>query len=215
MDSARQAKGFYSAIGVQGLAERTDPKKTELVIRDLRTLFSKGQLLLDVGCGYGRITVPLAVLGYAVRGVDITPGFIRAARRYARDECVVVPFKVGDMRHLPYPDASFHGLFCLWSAFNELLTKRDQHLAIKSMRDVLKPGGLAVIDLPDMRHPHPIFEIRRSTRIVRDTTTGHKSYLHDAATLETLMRRAGIANYKISIRNFWGRKRLVLLFWKG
>ena len=213
MDSARRIQQFYRSIGVQGLAERTDETKTSLALKELRKLFSKQQKLLDVGCGYGRLTVPLAVEGYRVSGVDIADNFLRAAKRYAKEESAIVSFRKGDMRDLPYAESSFDGIFCFWSAFNELLTRKDQLSAIRSMRRTLKPGGLAVIDLPDMRYPPPVFDIRKRTRLALDMSSGHVSYLHDAATLKALMRDAGVERYKVSLRNFWGRKRLVLLFW--
>jgi 2-polyprenyl-3-methyl-5-hydroxy-6-metoxy-1,4-benzoquinol methylase len=55
--------------------------------------------ILDIPCGIGRISVPLAKLGYDVTGVDLSPYFIRVARRKARQFGVAkrTKFSVGLM----------------------------------------------------------------------------------------------------------------------
>jgi cyclopropane fatty-acyl-phospholipid synthase-like methyltransferase len=44
----------------------------------------EGSLVLDLGCGNGRIAINLAKLGYKVYGVDISPVFIKDALEKAR-----------------------------------------------------------------------------------------------------------------------------------
>lgn len=75
---------------------RTDPARTESPV-------------LELACGSGRVTIPLARAGVAVTGVDISPEMIAAARAAARKaapEPVNPCFVVGDMR---YPVESPHG----------------------------------------------------------------------------------------------------------
>ena len=52
--------------------------------------------LLDVACGTGRHSVPLAARGYKVTGADISPLFIDNAREYAQSEGVTARFVVAD-----------------------------------------------------------------------------------------------------------------------
>ena len=44
----------------------------------------EGSLVLDLGCGNGRIAINLAKLGYKVYGVDISQVFIKDALEKAR-----------------------------------------------------------------------------------------------------------------------------------
>jgi cyclopropane fatty-acyl-phospholipid synthase-like methyltransferase len=44
----------------------------------------EGSLVLDLGCGNGRIAINLAKLSYKVYGVDISPVFIKDALEKAR-----------------------------------------------------------------------------------------------------------------------------------
>ena len=59
-----------------------------------------GGRVLDVACGIGRHSVPLAKCGYRVTGIDLSSQFIEDARRYAREEGVDVEFAVGDFLSL-------------------------------------------------------------------------------------------------------------------
>jgi len=45
----------------------------------------RGSTVLDLGCGNGRIAISLALKGYKVVGVDISPIFIEDAKRRARE----------------------------------------------------------------------------------------------------------------------------------
>jgi len=64
-------------------------RESELIDNLLAKLgVSRGSTILDLGCGNGRIAVNLALKGYRVVGVDISPVFIEDAERRAR-ECGV------------------------------------------------------------------------------------------------------------------------------
>ena len=56
-----------------------------------------GGSVLDLACGIGRHSVPLARLGYRVVGVDISPLYLENAREYAAREGVEALFVEGDM----------------------------------------------------------------------------------------------------------------------
>src|SRR5206468_825627 len=79
--SAQRSRAFYRALGATGLAIRTKPEWDRRAVEDLRGAIPASGRVLDVGCGYGRIALPLAELGYDVTGIDIAPNLIRSARR--------------------------------------------------------------------------------------------------------------------------------------
>lgn len=83
--------------------------------------------VIDIGCGTGRVTAYLARRGLDVRGIDIAPGMIDAARA-AHPQ---LRFTVGSLTDLSTPDASAIGavywysiiatpLAALPAAWNEL-----------------------------------------------------------------------------------------------
>ena len=61
-----------------------------------------GLRVLDLGCGGGLLSEPLARLGANVLGVDASQGNVAAARRHAADEGVSVTYRMGE------PDATLH-----------------------------------------------------------------------------------------------------------
>jgi SAM-dependent methyltransferase len=102
--------------------------------------------VLDVGCGYGRITLPLARKDYRVEGLDHSPELLTTARELGQAEGLNVSFTLGSMTSLPYEESSYGAVICLWSAFNELLEEHEQLTALGEMWRVLEPGGFALAE---------------------------------------------------------------------
>jgi ubiquinone/menaquinone biosynthesis C-methylase UbiE len=74
----------------------------------------KNARILDAAGGTGRITVPLAKLGYPVVLCDISPGMLSVARRKLRRERLLdrVELLQCDACSLPFPDESFDLALC-------------------------------------------------------------------------------------------------------
>ncbi len=58
-----------------------------------------GGPVLELACGTGRLTIPLACRGHAMVGLDAAPAMLEEARRKAAVHAVDVAFLAGDMRH--------------------------------------------------------------------------------------------------------------------
>lgn len=100
--------------------------------------------LLDVGCGPGTITLELAALVRPGRvvGVDAAPTAVAEAERHERDHGGSdVTFQVGDVYGLGFPDAYFDVVH----AHQVLQHLSDPARALRSMRRVLRPGGLVAV----------------------------------------------------------------------
>src|SRR5690348_1228653 len=59
-----------------------------------------GRTALDVGCGAGLLTEPLARLGAKVMGVDASPEVIAVARRHAMTMGLEIDYRVGEVAAL-------------------------------------------------------------------------------------------------------------------
>ncbi len=102
------------------------------------------QPLLELGCGTGRLTIPLASEGFDITGLDISEHMLRRARAKAREADVEVTWLQGDMRAFDL-DRQFAMIFCPFGTFNHL---RHDEVAqcLASVREHLLPGGYFVLD---------------------------------------------------------------------
>lgn len=99
--------------------------------------------LLDLGCGAGRHIEAFARRGVHVIGVDRSCDLLAAAPVSLRDQLVR-----GDLRALPFRDASFDGALSLFSSFGYFGPDGDRRALAEAER-VLRPGGRLCLDLAD------------------------------------------------------------------
>lgn len=211
------SRSFYAQLGADGLANRTRPEWDEKIIAALIKMLPQDARLLDVGCGYGRIALPIAQAGYDVEGLDLSENLIEAARRAADAEGLRVGFTVGSMTSLPYPSESFDAAICLWSAFNELLEEDEQTRAIREMWRVLRPGGVGVIEGRPYTGPSEA-DIESGARrgpehrvewgLVEGILNPH--YRHDERSFRRICDAAGVERFQVFERDWGGRQRLFL-----
>jgi len=105
---------------------------------------ANGGEILDVACGAGRHSIPLARLGYKVTGVDLSTSFLDEARRRADEEQLTIDWHRGDMRELPWRDR-FDGALCFGNSFG--YCDRDGTRAfVRALAASLKPGAAFVLE---------------------------------------------------------------------
>lgn len=92
-----------------------------------------GRSILDVGCGRGYIGDFVREQGGEYTGTDFVVS--RAGMRLA----------LADAAALPFPDASFDGLFCI-DAFEHI---PEPERATREFRRVLRPGGFVFLSAPN------------------------------------------------------------------
>ena len=109
--------------------------------------------VLELGCGTGRVSLPVARSGTALVGIDRSePMLARARRRVARarlaDRLSLVR---GDIRVLPFRARRFGLVMAPYGILQSLVRERDLAAAIESVSRVLAKGGRFGIDLvPDL-----------------------------------------------------------------
>jgi ubiquinone/menaquinone biosynthesis C-methylase UbiE len=96
-----------------------------------------GARVLDIACGTGNVTIPLARRGVMVTGLDMTPRLLEEARARATSEGLHIRFDEGVAEMLPYPDASFDVVV---SMFGIMFSPLPETVASEMAR-VLRTGG--------------------------------------------------------------------------
>lgn len=110
--------------------------------------------VLEVACGTGRVTIPLAEAGVDITGVEISEGMLSVARRKAAALPEAVQRRLTlarqDMTTLKL-DRRFYLIFVPFRAFQHLLTSDAQRRTLEAFHSHLEPGGRLALHLFDPR----------------------------------------------------------------
>jgi len=96
-----------------------------------------GARVLDIACGTGNVTIPLARRGAVVTGLDMTPHLLKEARERAVREGLHIHFDEGFAETLPYPDGSFDVVVSMFGIMFSPLPET----VTSEMARVLRTGG--------------------------------------------------------------------------
>ena len=83
-----------------------------------------GSAVIDLACGTGRISLPVAEAGYEVTGVDLHEGMLERAREKAAEQGLSVRFLKQDCRALDLP-VTAPLIVMAGNSFQHFLTNED------------------------------------------------------------------------------------------
>lgn len=213
---------LYQHLGVKGLQRVAVEYGVGDDIPTAKQLCKRNDTILDLGCGYGRVALPLLKAGFHVDGIDHSREYIRKAKQEAK-KLRLPPrrFRVGNMIKLPYASKSYNKVLSFWNSFNDLHFPRDQKKALNEIYRVLKSEGLGFLVLRDGESPEIKKELRErgfgpNKRLLSTPLKGTESvaYIHNRHSLDRLCKRSHFSKWKIVRRNMNCRKRLVLYLFK-
>lgn len=105
--------------------------------------------VLEVGCGSGRLLLPLAQAGHRLTGIDLSGLALDAAR--AKLEAAGLTGRVtlfqADMRQFDLPGKDFALAFIPLNTFMHCQTQQEQLATLLSIRSHLQPEGRLLLDL--------------------------------------------------------------------
>jgi SAM-dependent methyltransferase len=136
-----------------------------------------GGRVLELGCGNGRILLPLLQRGIDAVGVDASAGMLGELRRKAAARGLQAPVARMDVTRLALR-GGFGVILCPYSLVTYITEDADLARLLAAVHRLLAPGGVFVVDAfvpkavvaqqefqPDYRRPFGAFTLARSKRI--------------------------------------------------
>jgi SAM-dependent methyltransferase len=134
------------------LSEYSDPTLYDSENRDLEpdgpfilSLAKElGGRVLELGCGTGRLTIPLAENGVDIVGLDVVPGMVDLAKEKAGG--LPIEWIVADVRKFQLGQ-KFKLIFEAGSVFHHMLTHQDQEAYLARVQEHLEDDGRLVLSI--------------------------------------------------------------------
>jgi SAM-dependent methyltransferase len=105
---------------------------------------ARGQAVLELGCGTGRVTIPMAGIGASVTGLDSSPAMLDIACEKSARAGVTVTWVEGDMADFDL--GSHFGLVVIpFRSFLHLTSEKEQRKSLAAInRHLVADGRLAL-----------------------------------------------------------------------
>lgn len=110
---------------------------------------TKDERLLDVGCGIGRYTLPLARRGFRIEGLDLTQGLLDQLHQHDGGRFNIPLYRADVL----YPPDELIGQFDALVGFFTLHHLHDIPGCFKAMTRLLKPSGRIIFLEPNALNP--------------------------------------------------------------
>ena len=144
------------------------PRDADMEQFYVETAGGTGRRVLDLACGSGRFTAPLAASGADVTGADLSPTMLACARHTLARQGLKTKLIECDMRDFALGQ-QFDAIMLAANSLMHLHTEDDFRRAFSAIRKHLAPGGVFAFDIyvpsahllslpPDQRQPLGIFD---------------------------------------------------------
>jgi 2-polyprenyl-6-hydroxyphenyl methylase/3-demethylubiquinone-9 3-methyltransferase len=173
------AAQWWNPAGPFGALHRLNPVRLgyirDLAVRHFGTSMRRpleGLNVLDLGCGGGLVSAPLARMGAHVVGADASPEAIGAARTYARQAGLDIDFECTTAEALVDRGASFD----LVTALEIVEHVADVPAFLAAAEALVRPGGLLVLSTINRTPKARAFAIVGAERILKWAPEGAHDY---------------------------------------
>jgi 2-polyprenyl-6-hydroxyphenyl methylase/3-demethylubiquinone-9 3-methyltransferase len=148
------AADWWNPTGSSAMLHKITPLRSRLVRDAALARFGgdprsrtplAGKTALDIGCGAGLMTEPLARMGASATGIDAAPENVAAASAHAEAGGLAIDYRATSVEALAATGARFDLITCLEVV--EHVAGRESFFA--ALAALLAPGGLAILSTPN------------------------------------------------------------------
>jgi SAM-dependent methyltransferase len=118
--------------------DKEDPSDTGVAFYSALAQETGGPVL-EIACGTGRVTIPIAKLGFPTTGLDIVPGMLEQAK--SKSAGLPVRWVEADARTFDLHE-QFRFIFLTGNAFQAFVTNSEQEALLQRVRAHLHDQGL-------------------------------------------------------------------------
>ena len=127
-----------------------------------------GDPVLELACGTGRITIPLAGAGYRVTGLDLMPSMLDEARRKGAAAGLDIGWVEGDCRGFDLGH-EYSLVFIPYNSMNHIETYEDLEACLRCVREHMNARSRFIFDIfnprldillrdPGRQYPHSSYD---------------------------------------------------------
>lgn len=175
-----------------------------------RQVMRYGGPVLELGCGTGRLTIPLKLAGADITGLDIAPDMLEMARLKAERSRVSIQFVQADACDHSL-NRQFKLIFFANNSLSHLLRREAVEACFSCVRRHLAPGGRFIVDIftpnseilmrgPAERYPVGQYEDPDGRGCITVTETNRYDPVAQVNHLIWYYRQAGKAEVEIPIK---------------
>lgn len=125
---------------------RKAPEINEIEVARMIQLLGlkRNQTILDLCCGYGRVSTLLGTCGYRVIGLDLSLPLLAEAKKRSYDLDSKITYIQGNMNYIPLRNLDV--VFCVNTAFGYFLEYECNLKTLRCIYEALKPGGKFLLE---------------------------------------------------------------------
>lgn len=137
---------------------------------------NKNARILELCCGTGRLTIPIAKDGYNISGVDITSSMLEQAKVKALEADLEVEFIEADIRTLDLPE-KYDLIFIPFNSIHHLYQTKDLFKALNAVKNLLTENGVFLFDCYNPNIQYITENEKRQTEIAEYKTKDGREVL--------------------------------------
>ena len=151
--------------------------------------------ILELCCGTGRLTIPIAKEGYNITGVDYTASMLNQAIAKANEEQLSIDFVQGDIRALDL-GKKFDFIFIPFNSIHHLYKNEDLFKVLKIVKKHLQENGIFLLDC---FNPNIRYIVHKEKK--KDTTAEYTT--SDGRKVMIIQTRNSNQSYKMALLYRW------------